>query len=141
MEMNGRILTRNWDLYDTRHVVYKTSHLTAEELENGYHRAYSEFYSWSNILKSSFNHEAHKHKLKHLLYAGGWKKFEAVWNFIIKTRNLNNMLPLLESILAKVNPSNPLQGELEETTKREKDLPSVYSDPARFDTQPTIAET
>ena len=52
--------------------------------------------------KASFKHESHKHKLKHFLYSGGWKKFEAVWNFMIKTKNLNSMLPLLESILSKV---------------------------------------
>lgn len=102
MEQEGRILTRNWDLYDTRNVVYKTTNLSAEELKNGYEWAYKEFYSWSNIFKSSFNHDSHKHKLKHFFYTGGWKKFEPVWNFLIKTKSLNNMLPLLESILSKL---------------------------------------
>jgi hypothetical protein len=40
--------------------------------------------------------------LKHFAYAGGWKKFEPLWNFIIKSRQLNHMLPLLEAILSKV---------------------------------------
>jgi hypothetical protein len=74
-------------------------------LKNGYDWAYKEFYSWANIFKSSFSHDSHKHKLKHLFYTGGWKKFEPVWNFLIKTKSLNNMLPILESILARVNPS------------------------------------
>ena len=65
MEQEGRILTKNWDLYDTRNVVYKTNKLTAEELKNGYDWAYKEFYSWKNIVKSSLNHESNKHKLKH----------------------------------------------------------------------------
>ncbi|WP_082026711.1 B12-binding domain-containing radical SAM protein [Flammeovirga sp. OC4] len=103
MESSGRIITRNWDMYDTRNVVYQTNKLTAQELKEGYDWAYKEFYAWSNILKGSLSHDAHKHKLKHLLYSGGWKKFEPLWNFIIKSRNLNNMLPLLESILSKVN--------------------------------------
>lgn len=103
MEEQGRILTRNWNLYDTRNVVYKTTKLTEGELQNGYNWAYKEFYSWSNIFRSALNHESHKHKLKHLFYSGGWKKFEPVWNLLIKTKGLNNMLPLLESILAKVN--------------------------------------
>lgn len=103
MEEQGRIITKNWDLYDTRNVVYKTTKLSAEELKNGYDWAYKEFYSWSNILKASMNHESSKHKLKHLFYSGGWKKFEPVWNFIIKSKNLNNMLPILESILSKVS--------------------------------------
>ncbi|MBF8964966.1 B12-binding domain-containing radical SAM protein [Pontibacter sp. FD36] len=102
MESQGRILTQNWDLYDTRSVVYKTTHLTADELKAGYDWAYKEFYSWSNIFKASFQHDSHKHKLKHLLYSGGWKKFEPLWNFMIKSKNLNEMLPLLEAILSKV---------------------------------------
>lgn len=90
MEMQGRILTRNWDLYDTRNVVYQTTNLTADELKNGYDWAYEEFYSWPNIIKASLNDDSpHKHKLKHFFYSGGWKKFEPVWNFIIKTKNLS----------------------------------------------------
>lgn len=103
MEEQGRIITKNWDLYDTRNVVYKTTKLSAEDLKNGYDWAYKEFYSWSNILKASMNHESSKHKLKHLFYSGGWKKFEPVWNFIIKSKNLNYMLSILESILSKVS--------------------------------------
>lgn len=103
MEKEGRILTHNWDLYDTRHVVYKTAGLSAYELENGYNWAYKEFYSWSNIITASIGHKSIKHTLKHLFYTGGWKKFEPLWNFLIKTGGLNNMLPLLESILSKVN--------------------------------------
>lgn len=106
MEEQGRILTRNWDLYDTRNVVYQTTNLTAEELKSGYDWAYKEFYRWSNIFRSSLNHTSHKHKLKHLFYTGGWKKFEPVWNVLIKSKNLNNVLPILESILAKVGPSD-----------------------------------
>lgn len=101
----NRILSHNWDDYDTRHVVFKTKKISAEALEHGYHWAYKEFYSWSNIYKSSLQHDSLKHMLKHFFYTSGWKKFEAVWNLLIKTRNLNNMLPLLESILSKVRPS------------------------------------
>lgn len=102
MENENRILTRDWDLYDTRHVVYKTAGLSAEELQQGYDWAYREFCRWKNIFKASFVHESNKHKIKHLFYAGGWKKFEPVWNFIIKTRNLNSMLPLLEALLSRI---------------------------------------
>jgi radical SAM superfamily enzyme YgiQ (UPF0313 family) len=103
MEEQGRILHRNWDQYDTRQVVYKTIGLSAEELKQGYDWSYKSFYSWSNILKASLQHEEVKHKIKHFTYAGGWKKFEPLWNFMIKTKGLNKMLPLLEAILSKVN--------------------------------------
>ena len=102
MLAEGRIATNNWDLYDTRHVVYKTKNLSATALEEGYHWAYREFYTWSNIVRSSLGHDSIKHMMKHFLYSGGWKKFEPLWNFVIKTKNLGAMLPLLESILSKV---------------------------------------
>lgn len=100
MEAQGRILHRDWARYDTRQVVYQTNGLSAAELEAGYNRAYRDFYSWSNIAKASWQHETYRDKLKHFAYAGGWKKFEPLWNFMIKTRGLNRMLPLLESILS-----------------------------------------
>ena len=112
MVRQARILTNNWDLYDTRHVVYQTKYISPAELEEGYHWAYNEFYTWRNIIRSSVKHDSVKHMLKHFLYSGGWKKFEPLWNFIIKTKNLKNMLPLLESILTKVNynrQESPLQ--------------------------------
>lgn len=103
MQAQGRIISYNWDKYDTRHVVYKTKNLSAKELENGYNWAYKEFYSWKNIFKASFKHNNAKHIAKHFFYTGGWKKFEPLWNFIIKTQGLNRMLPLLETLLSKVN--------------------------------------
>jgi radical SAM superfamily enzyme YgiQ (UPF0313 family) len=109
MMAQDRITTTNWDLYDTRNVVYKTSRLSPKELKEGYDWSYKEFYSWSNIIKSSRNHEQLKHQLKHLFYSGGWKKFEPLWNFIIKTKGLNKMRPLLESILSEVKENQPIK--------------------------------
>lgn len=106
MKQEGRILHNDWDMYDTRHVVYKTKGLTAKELKEGYDRAYRSFYNWSNIWKASWQHDELKHTIKHFAYAGGWKKFEPLWNFMIKTRGLNKMLPLLEAILSKVKQTN-----------------------------------
>lgn len=101
MQKENRILSTNWDLYDTRHVVYKTTKLGHRELEIGYHWAYKEFYSWKNIVRASHKHDSLKRQLKHLFYSGGWKKFEPLWNFLIKTKRLSSMRPLLESILCE----------------------------------------
>ncbi|MBN1252818.1 MAG: B12-binding domain-containing radical SAM protein [Bacteroidales bacterium] len=103
MKSENRIISENWDLYDTRHIVYKTKNLSAKELEEGYWWAYTEFYKWSNIFSSSMKHDKLNQKIKHLIYTGGWKKFEALWNFIIKTKSINSMLPFLENILSNTN--------------------------------------
>ncbi|MBL7771527.1 MAG: B12-binding domain-containing radical SAM protein [Chitinophagaceae bacterium] len=102
MDAAGRILHHQWDLYDTRQVVYQTKGLTAAQLKEGYDWAYREFYSWQNIMKASLQHEQVKHMAKHFFYTAGWKRFEGLWNFIIKTKGLNAMLPLLETILSEV---------------------------------------
>jgi len=106
MKSQQRILHYKWDLYDTRNVVYKTHSLSADELKQGYDWAYRSFYSWSNIWRASCQHNQFKYAVKHFMYAGGWKKFEPLWNFIIKTKGLNTMLPLLEAILSRVRNSN-----------------------------------
>jgi radical SAM superfamily enzyme YgiQ (UPF0313 family) len=111
MEEQGRILHRNWDMYDTRQVVYKTIGLNAAELKQGYDWAYREFYSWRNIYRASIQHDRIKHAIKHFAYAGGWKKFEPLWNFMIKTQGLNKMLPLLEAILSKVKSQKVKSGK------------------------------
>ena len=103
MQQSGRLLTTDWDLYDTRHVVYQSKGLTAKELEDGYWWAYKEFYRWSNIFKASFAHDSFQHQLKHLFYTGGWKKFEEFWNIVINTGGLKRMLPLLELLLCEVD--------------------------------------
>jgi len=99
----GRMVTRNWDLFDTRHVVYKPARLSAEALKAGYDWAYREFYRWGAIARASLHHGTVKHQAKHFFYASGWKKFEAVWDLMIRARQLNWMTPLLEAVLARVS--------------------------------------
>src|SRR5262249_19510728 len=102
----NRIETRNWDLYDTRHVIYRPACMTPEELKHGYDWAYEEFYRWSNIVAASSAHETAKHSLKHFFYSAGWKKFERAWDLVIRIKQLSQMRPLLEAILAPVGPAD-----------------------------------
>src|SRR5580765_2063919 len=101
-EADGRILTRDWDLYDTRHVVYRPARLTPAALKTGYDWAYREFYRWSSIARASLSHGSIKHQAKHFFYAAGWKKFEPLWDAVIRARQLRTMTPLLEGVLSKV---------------------------------------
>jgi radical SAM superfamily enzyme YgiQ (UPF0313 family) len=99
----GRLTTSNWDLYDTRHVVFSPARLTAGALKDGYDWAYREFYSWPSIAAASFTHGTRKHQAKHFAYAAGWKKFERLWGIVIRARRLRAMTPLLEAVLSKVS--------------------------------------
>lgn len=98
----GRILSADWDLYDTRHVVYRPRRLTGEQLKTGYDRAYREFYGWTNIGRAALTHDSLKHRAKHLAYAAGWKKFEPLWDVVIRARRLAAMTPVLEAVLSRV---------------------------------------
>jgi len=99
MEAEGRLLHRDWGLYDTRHAVFRTRSMTAEALEAGYWRAYRDFYRWGSILRGAWTKDTVGGRLRHVAYAGGWKKFEPLWDFVIKTRRVCRLLPVLESVL------------------------------------------
>ena len=101
-EAAGRILTRDWDLYDTRHVVYRPARLAPQQLKDGYDWAYREFYRWSSIARGALSHGTVKHQAKHFFYAAGWKKFEPLWDLVIRARQLRVMTPVLEGVLSKV---------------------------------------
>jgi radical SAM superfamily enzyme YgiQ (UPF0313 family) len=105
MAAQDRIVTRNWDLYDTRNVVYRTSCMSPEELKRGYDWAYEDFYRWTNILKAASAHNSVKHRLKHFFYSAGWKKFERAWDLVIRIKQLSQLRPILEAVLAPVNPT------------------------------------
>ncbi|HOV63643.1 MAG TPA: radical SAM protein [Spirochaetia bacterium] len=99
LEAEKRIRTYEWNRYTTREAVYQPRKMSKEELESGYSWAYTEFYKWNNIVKSSLGNQLLHHRLKHFAYTAGWKKFESLWNILIKLNHLNDAIPLLERIL------------------------------------------
>ena len=123
MQAEGRLTTSNWHLYDTRHTVFRPRHLTPESLETGYWRAYREFYRWKNILRSSQAHAGLTQQLRHLAYAGGWKKFEPMWDWVIRAKRVSNLLPVLEQVLAGfASGSNNGSSDPEKVSQHQKKL-------------------
>jgi radical SAM superfamily enzyme YgiQ (UPF0313 family) len=49
LESEGRLLHKNWDLYDTCHVVFRPRHLTLEQLAEGYAWCYRRLFSHRSI--------------------------------------------------------------------------------------------
>ncbi|MDQ6884151.1 MAG: cobalamin-dependent protein [Candidatus Dormibacteraeota bacterium] len=111
MEEEGRILHRDWDLYDTRHVVFQPARLREAELERGYWRAYREFYRWSAIWRGASTKAAPRDRLRHVAYSAGWKKFEPFWDVAIRGGQVLHALPLLESILEGFGRHKPARHE------------------------------
>lgn len=51
MEFEGRLLHRDWSLYDTGHAVFRPKHMSPEELEQGYGWLYGRLFSHTSIWK------------------------------------------------------------------------------------------
>jgi hypothetical protein len=101
MSDGGRITIDDWDRYDTRQAVFRPARMSARELENGYRWAYREFYKWGSILRGSAAHGDVVAGLRHFAYAAGWKKFEPLWDVVIRAKRAGAMLPVLETILSE----------------------------------------
>jgi radical SAM superfamily enzyme YgiQ (UPF0313 family) len=97
----GRITSQDWDLYDTRHAVFRPARMSAAQLERGYRWAYREFYRWSSIVKSASAHGDFVAGTRHFAYSAGWKKFEPLWDLVIRAKRAGALLPVLETILSE----------------------------------------
>lgn len=51
LEAEGRILTKDWSLYDAQHVVFQPRHLSVQELQEGIEAAWKHAYSWRSIAR------------------------------------------------------------------------------------------
>ncbi len=49
LEAEGRILHRDWDRYDTAHVVFQPKHMSCEQLDDGYAWCYERLFSHASI--------------------------------------------------------------------------------------------
>jgi hypothetical protein len=84
-------------------------------LEEGYWRAYDSFYRWSAILRGAAAKPSLLGRLRHIAYAGGWKKLEPLWDLVIRAKRVGAMLPVLETVLDRgrtgrqADPSNETQ--------------------------------
>ncbi|MBR3806927.1 MAG: radical SAM protein [Lachnospiraceae bacterium] len=83
LDMEGRIVEKDWSMYDVEHCVYKPKHMTKEELEEGIAWAWEQTYSWKNIIKRlDFSKKKTKKSIFMLLnigyrkYAKGFKIFD-----------------------------------------------------------------
>ena len=104
----GRLLDRPWDDYDTRHAVFRPRRMSVASLERGYWRSYERFYALGAILRGAATKGDLARRLRHVAYAGGWKKLEPLWNLVIKSGALPVMRPILEATLQGLEPARNL---------------------------------
>jgi radical SAM superfamily enzyme YgiQ (UPF0313 family) len=95
MEAAGRLLHRDWSLYDTGHVVFRPKHLTPEELLHGYHWMYQHLFSLPSIWRR--RPEDARAVPPYLAMSLLYKKSNRLWHFLIKHRLVHAVWrPLVE---------------------------------------------
>lgn len=75
LEAEGRIVERDYAMYDVEHCVYKPKQMTKEELEAGIARAWKETYSWKSIWKRLDLTKPRTVKSIYLLVNIGYRKY------------------------------------------------------------------
>lgn len=95
MEAEGRLLHKNWDLYDTAHAVFRPRHMTPDELEQGYRWLYHRLFSHASIWRR--RPADSRAVLPYLAMSYLYKKSNFMWHLLIRT-NLTHTVwqPIVE---------------------------------------------
>ncbi|MDX2179976.1 MAG: radical SAM protein [Bryobacteraceae bacterium] len=102
MESEGRLLHRNWDLYDTAHAVFRPKRMSPEELEEGYEWVYRRLFSHASIwrrrpedwravapyLAMSYLYKR-SNRFWHILIRNGW--VGGVWRPLVELTRLRHL--------------------------------------------------
>ncbi len=82
MEAAGRLLHRDWSLYDTSHAVFRPRHMTPEELEEGYAWIYGRLFSHASIWRR--RPEDWRAVAPYLAMSYLYKRSNRLWHLLIK---------------------------------------------------------
>jgi len=95
MESAGRLLHKNWSLYDTAHVVFRPQHMTPDELLEGYAYCYERLFSAPSVWRRRPESWAAVPAYLGMSYL--YKKSNWLWPFLIKHRLVHRVWhPLVE---------------------------------------------
>ena len=84
MESEGRLLHRDWNKYDTAHVVFAPKHMSAEQLSAGYSRCYQRLFSAASIWRR--RPRDWRAVPAYLAMSYLYKKSNWLWHLLIKYR-------------------------------------------------------
>ena len=82
MESEGRLLHRDWSLYDTAHAVFRPKHMSPEELEEGYQWIYQRLFSHQSIWRR--RPEDWRAVAPYLAMSYLYKRSNRLWHLLIK---------------------------------------------------------
>jgi len=82
MESEGRLLHRDWSLYDTAHAVFRPKHMSPEDLEQGYGWIYQRLFSHTSIWRR--RPEDWRALAPYLAMSYLYKRSNRIWRLLIK---------------------------------------------------------
>jgi radical SAM superfamily enzyme YgiQ (UPF0313 family) len=82
MEAQGRLLHRDWSLYDTGHVVFRPKHMTAQQLADGYAWCYGRLFSHASIWRRRPTDL--RAVLPYLAMSYLYKRSNRLWHWLIR---------------------------------------------------------
>jgi len=84
LDAQGRILHRDWDKYDTAHVVFQPKHLSCAELDRGYAWCYDRLFSHASIWRRRPSDS--RAVLAYLAMSYLYKRSNRFWHLLIRHR-------------------------------------------------------
>jgi len=84
LEAEGRLLHRDWSLYDTAHVVFRPKQMTQEELAQGYSWLYQRLFSHASIWQR--RPSDWRAVMPYLAMSYLYKRSNRFWHFLIRRR-------------------------------------------------------
>ncbi len=84
LEAEGRILHRDWDRYDTAHVVFQPKHMSCKELDDGYAWCYDRLFSHRSIWRR--RPADRSAVLAYMAMSYLYKRSNRFWHLLIKHR-------------------------------------------------------
>lgn len=84
LDAAGRLLHKDWELYDTAHAVFRPRHMTPEELEEGYAWCYRRLFSHASIWRR--RPADVRAVLPYLAMSYLYKKSNFLWHTLIRHR-------------------------------------------------------
>jgi radical SAM superfamily enzyme YgiQ (UPF0313 family) len=95
MEFEGRLLHRDWSLYDTAHAVFRPRHMSPEDLEQGYGWLYERLFSHSSIWAR--RPEDWRAVPAYVAMSYLYKRSNRIWHWLIKHSLVHRVwTPLVE---------------------------------------------
>lgn len=95
MELENRLLHRDWSLYDTGHAVFRPKHMSPEELEEGYAWIYQRLFSHTSIWRR--RPEDWRAVAPYLAMSYLYKRSNRFWHLLIKNHLVHAVwMPLVE---------------------------------------------